>query len=183
MLLLLTRWFTRAERSRANTLLLAGNPVTILWMSAVTGYIIRSIGWQKTFIVEGLPSVLWGVVWLALIRDHPEEADWLDSKSREELTSALQQEQAHIPKVANARLALRSPIAVCLALQYFLWCVGVYGFVLWLPSIVQKGAARGIAVTGLLSATPYPGGGPADAAGFFAPTARAIVCASSGLCC
>jgi sugar phosphate permease len=155
MLLLLTRWFTRAERSRANTLLIAGNPVTVLWMSAVTGYIIRSIGWQKTFIVEGLPSILWAVVWLIVIRDRPEDAAWMDAESREELNSVLQREQAHIPAVANARVALRSPLALCLALQYFLWCVGVYGFVLWLPTIIQQGAARGIAITGLLSSIPY----------------------------
>ena len=38
MLLLLTRWFTRAERSRSNTILLLGNPVTVLWMSVITGF-------------------------------------------------------------------------------------------------------------------------------------------------
>ena len=43
MLLLLTNWFTRSERSRANTLLILGNPVTILWMSAITGFLIRSV--------------------------------------------------------------------------------------------------------------------------------------------
>ena len=155
MLLLLTRWFTRSERSRANTLLIAGNPVTVLWMSAVTGYIIRSIGWQKTFIVEGLPSMLWAVVWLIMIRDRPDQAAWMDPDSRTALHEALEREQVHIPKVANAGVALRSPIALCLALQYFLWCVGVYGFVLWLPTIIQEGAARGIAITGLLSSIPY----------------------------
>jgi hypothetical protein len=36
MLVLLTKWFTRAERSRANTVLILGNPVTVLWMSALT---------------------------------------------------------------------------------------------------------------------------------------------------
>lgn len=155
MLLLLTRWFTRAERSRANTILIAGNPVTVLWMSAVTGYIIHAIGWQRTFIVEGLPSVVWGVVWLFVIRDRPEEAAWMDAESQRGLDEALQQEQVSIPRVANAGVAMRSPIAIVLAAQYFLWCVGVYGFVLWLPTIVQKGAARGIAVTGLLSSIPY----------------------------
>ena len=40
MLILLMGWFTRAERSRANTFLILGNPVTVLWMSAVTGYLI-----------------------------------------------------------------------------------------------------------------------------------------------
>ena len=155
MLLLLTRWFTRAERSRANTILIAGNPVTVLWMSAVTGYIIHAIGWQRTFVVEGLPSVVWGVVWLFVIRDRPEEAAWMDAESQRGLDEALQREQVSIPRVANAGVAMRSPIALVLAAQYFLWCVGVYGFVLWLPTIVQKGAARGIAVTGLLSSIPY----------------------------
>lgn len=155
MLLLLTRWFTRAERSRANTFLIAGNPVTVLWMSAVTGFIIRALGWQTTFIVEGLPSILWGAVWLMVIRDHPAEADWMDAESQRELADALQREQLSIPKVASVGVAFRSPVAICLAVQYFLWCVGVYGLVLWLPSIVQRGAARGIAITGLLSAIPY----------------------------
>ena len=36
MLILLSRWFTKSERSRANTFLILGNPVTILWMSIVS---------------------------------------------------------------------------------------------------------------------------------------------------
>src|SRR3982750_1585475 len=36
MLLLMARWFTKKERSRANTFLILGNPVTILWMSIVS---------------------------------------------------------------------------------------------------------------------------------------------------
>src|SRR5271170_4840004 len=57
MLILLTQWFTRAERSRTNTLLILGNPVTVLWMSAVTGYLIKTVGWQMAFIIEGVPAV------------------------------------------------------------------------------------------------------------------------------
>src|SRR5260370_4689740 len=68
MLILLTNWFTRAERSRTNTIPLLGNPVTLIWMSAATGYLIPALGCQMTFIVEGPPPVLWGVVWLLVIR-------------------------------------------------------------------------------------------------------------------
>ena len=155
MLLLLSQWFTRDERSRANTLLILGNPVTVLWMSALTGYMIRALGWQMTFILEGLPSILWGAVWYALIRDRPDQAAWMDDRSRLKLQSALHQEQATIPAVSTVKRALRSPVAVALSAEYFLWSVGVYGFVLWLPMIVQKGASRGIAITGLLSGIPY----------------------------
>jgi len=35
MLVFLSRWFTKAERSRANTFLILGNPATILWMSRI----------------------------------------------------------------------------------------------------------------------------------------------------
>jgi nitrate/nitrite transporter NarK len=42
-----------------------------------------------------------------------------------------------------------------LTAQYFFWSLGVYGFVLWLPSVIQKGASKGIAITGLLSSVPY----------------------------
>jgi sugar phosphate permease len=81
MLILLMGWFTRAERSRANTFLILGNPVTVLWMSAVTGYLIAAIGWQMTFVVEGIPSVIWGFAWLLLIRDRPQQVSWMSADS------------------------------------------------------------------------------------------------------
>ncbi|MEO6802549.1 MAG: MFS transporter [Granulicella sp.] len=155
MLILLTQWFTRSERSRTNTLLILGNPVTVLWMSAVTGYIIKAVGWQMTFVVEGIPSVLWGVVWYAVIRDRPEQASWLSPESTTALETVLLSEQSVLPKVANMSAALKNPNVILLCFQYFLWSVGVYGFVLWLPVMIQKGSSQGIGVTGMLSAIPY----------------------------
>lgn len=155
MLILLTKWFTRAERSRTNTLLILGNPVTVLWMSAVTGYMIRAMGWQLTFVIEGIPSVLWGIIWLLVIRDSPKETPWMSTESCTHLVQSLEQEQTSIPKVPSIRSALGNPNVIWLCLQYFSWSIGVYGFVLWLPSMIQRGAARGIAMTGLLSAVPY----------------------------
>src|SRR5271170_4424356 len=89
MLILLTNWFTRAERSRTNTLLLLGNPVTVLWMSAATGYLIRGFGWQMAFVLEGLPSVLWAFGWFYLLRDRPENASWMSPASSTQLNQQL----------------------------------------------------------------------------------------------
>jgi sugar phosphate permease len=155
MLILLTNWFTRAERSRANTLLILGNPVTVLWMSLATGYLIKAVGWQMTFVLEGIPSILWGFLWLIVIRDHPHQAPWLSPNSCAVLKDQLDREQWLLPKVANITSAMRQPSVILLTVQYFFWSLGVYGFVLWLPSVIQKGASRGIAITGLLSAVPY----------------------------
>lgn len=155
MLILLTNWFTRAERSRTNTLLLLGNPVTVLWMSAVTGYLIHAVGWQMAFVYEGVPSIVWGFVWLLLVRDKPQDASWMDAESCDHLTQQLEREQWLLPQVANFRSALRNPGVMLLCIQYFFWSLGVYGFVLWLPTVIQNGAARGIGITGLLSGVPY----------------------------
>lgn len=155
MLLLLTRWFTRSERSRANAILILGNPATILWMSAITGYLIRSVGWQMTFVIEGTPSIVWAFVWLLIIRDRPEKVSWMSSEASLQLSRQLAEEQATLPKVASLYKALVRPDVLLLSVQYFCWSLGLYGFVLWLPTIIRQGSTLGIGITGLLSAIPY----------------------------
>lgn len=155
MLILLTHWFTRAERSRANTLLFLGNPITLLWMSALTGYLIRSVGWQKAFIYEGIPSILWAFAWVWLIRDRPQRAAWMGQPARDCLQRRLEHEQSLIPRALNFQAALKSANVLWLCLQYFAWSVGVYGFVLWLPTTIKQGSTRTIQATGLLSGAPY----------------------------
>jgi MFS family permease len=76
MLILLSRWFTKAERSRANTFLILGNPVTILWMSILSGYLVNSLGWRWMFVLEGLPAIIWAFCWWQLVHDKPSEAKY-----------------------------------------------------------------------------------------------------------
>jgi sugar phosphate permease len=155
MLLLLTQWFTRAERSRANTILILGNPVTVIWMSAITGFLIQHIGWQKTFIVEGIPSVLWAVVWILFVRDKPSEASWMTPDAAALLESRLAREQLAVPPIGAVREALLRFDVLLLAAQYCLWSVGVYGFVLWLPTMLRQGGSLSMTNTGLFAACPY----------------------------
>ena len=58
-------------------------------------------------------------------------------------------------QVKNYWAAFRTPRVIFLAAQYFFWSIGVYGFVLWLPSIIKVGAHLRLGITGLLSAIPY----------------------------
>lgn len=155
MLFLLTQWFTRAERSRANAILIMGNPITVLWMSAVTGYLIQAVGWQKTFLYEGVPSILWGFVWFFLVQDQPGKAKWMPVEAVAGLEAQLTREQLAVAPVRAVRAALVRGDVLLLCLVYFLWSLGIYGFVLWLPTIVRKGAELSMGRTGLLSAVPY----------------------------
>jgi sugar phosphate permease len=155
MLILLTNWFTRTERSRANAILILGNPVTVTWMAAVTGYLIKAVGWQMTFILEGIPSVIWAFVWLMIARDLPRDASWLSKESSRELEAELEREQTVLPALANLSSALRVPGVTLLCVQYAFWSFGVYGLVLWIPEMIRSGSTRGIETVGLLSAAPF----------------------------
>ena len=155
MLVYLCHWFTRAERSRANTFLILGNPVTMLWMSVVSGYLVEHYSWRWMFIVEGLPAVLWAFIWWRLADDRPSDAKWLSQQEKQDLQSALDAEQVGMTPVKNYAAAFRSPKVILLALQFFCWSIGVYGFVLWLPSILKQGAHMDMIEAGWLSALPY----------------------------
>ncbi|MGN6085951.1 MFS transporter [Trinickia sp.] len=155
MLIFISNWFTKAERSRANTFLILGNPVTVLWMSVVSGYLVHAFGWREMFVVEGAPAIVWAVCWWFAVRDKPNDVQWLAAEDKQALAATMAAEQAAIKPVRNYAEAFRSPAVVKLCAQYFCWSIGVYGFVLWLPSILKNGSTIGMVETGWLSALPY----------------------------
>ena len=155
MIILLSRWFTKQERSRANTFLILGNPVTILWMSIVSGYLVNAAGWRWMFIWEGLPAVIWAFCWWRLVNDKPANATWLTQDEKTSLEKVLQKEQQLIKPVKNYAAAFKSKVVILLCLQYALWSIGVYGFVIWLPSIIKAAPQMSIVKTGWLSSLPY----------------------------
>jgi sugar phosphate permease len=155
LLIVLTRWFTRGERSRANALMMLANPVTVLWMSAATGFLIHAWGWQMAFIIEGLVAVVWGFFWLVLMRDRPADAPWMSAAAQAELEEALHREQRRLPQFANFGAAFRQPNVIRLCINYFFWSLGIYGFVLWLPVVIRNATKAEMGTTGLVAAVPY----------------------------
>jgi len=155
MLIFLSRWFTKPERSRANTFLILGNPATILWMSILSGYLVDSVGWRWMFIFEGLPALIWALFWWNLVNDTPKDAKWLTKNEKDVLEKQLQHEQTSIKPVKNYKEAFKSKVVILLCLQYALWSIGVYGFVMWLPSIINAAPNSDIVTTGWLASVPY----------------------------
>ncbi len=155
MIIFLANWFTRGERSRANTFLILGNPVTILWMSVVSGYLVEALNWRWMFIIEGAPAIIWAGFWWWLVCDKPRQASWLSDAEKDAVENALAKEQVGIKAVRNYAEAFKSTKVLLLCAQYFCWSIGVYGFVLWLPSILKEGSSMGLVEAGWLSAVPY----------------------------
>jgi len=155
MLVWLTRWFSKRERSRANTFLILGNPVTLLWASILSGYLIQIFSWQTMFVLEGLPSILWAFIWWKMADDRPAQSKWISPDEAEKIERLLESEQKNLAPANDYRAAFRDWRVWLMGLQLFCWSLGLYGFVLWLPKIVKEGSQQGIGTTGLLTSLPY----------------------------
>ena len=155
LVIFVSRWFSRGERSLANSFITLSTPVTVLWMSIVSGYLVDAYGWRWMFVIEGLPASLWAIGWWYLVHDRPSEAKWLDPADRASLEARLANEQQGMPAVRSYGEAFRSPTVVRMAVLYFFWGISLFGFVLWLPTIIKDAGSVNIVRTGWLSAGPY----------------------------
>ncbi|WP_373059400.1 MFS transporter [Zunongwangia sp. H14] len=155
LIILLSRWFTSPERSKANTFLILGNPITLIWMSVLSGYLIDSVGWRGMFIIEGAPAVIWAFCWWFLVDDKPNNAKWMSKSEKVKFENQLNEEQKNIKPVKNYAAAFKSRACILLCFQYFLWSLGAYGFIMWLPTIINSAPDGSIVRTGWLSTIPY----------------------------
>jgi len=53
MLVYLTHWFTKRERSKANTLLILGNPITMMSVSVISGFLIDYFDGHRVMGLRG----------------------------------------------------------------------------------------------------------------------------------
>jgi sugar phosphate permease len=107
------------------------------------------------FILEGMPAIIWAFFWWYLVNDRPKEAKWLSQADKEALETVLQKEQENIKPVKNYLQAFKTKAVLLLCLQYAFWSIGVYGFVMWLPTIIKVAPDMSIVETGWLSSVPY----------------------------
>jgi MFS family permease len=91
-----------------------------------------------------------------LVKDKPAQVKWLSEEQKAALQAQLDKEQQGLKAVRNYGEAFRSRNVILLCAQYFAWCIGVYGFVLWRPSIIRSGGENlGMVEVGWLSSVPY----------------------------
>jgi MFS transporter, ACS family, tartrate transporter len=113
-------------------------------------------GWQWLFVIEGIPSVVLGIVSWFYLTDRPAMADWLTAEQKAWLSSKLEGEIAAKQAAAHLTLgqALASPKVITLSLIYFGFVGALYGMQFWLPQIV-KAFGFSNAQTGFVTAVPY----------------------------
>jgi MFS family permease len=154
-LIFINHWFSKSERSVANATTVLATPITVLWMSILSGYLVHAWGWRAMFIAEGLPASLWGIAWWFLVEDRPAQVRWLQPAERNAIEARIAAEQGQIKPLRNYGEAFRSMLVIRLSILYFFWGVSLFGFILWLPTIIRQGGTSNIVNIGWLSAGPY----------------------------
>src|SRR6201991_2465381 len=162
IILYLTYWYPAEYRARFLAAFAIAVPVSTVIGAPISGLLLGLDGamglqgWQWLFIIEGVPSVLLGIVTWFYLTDRPVKADWLTAEQKAWLAAQLDSEVAAKQAAQHLTLgqALASPKVIALSLIYFGFVAALYGMQFWLPTIV-KAFGFSNAQTGFVIAVPY----------------------------
>ena len=114
-------------------------------------------GWRWLLILEGLPTLLLGVVAFFYLTDRPEDARWLADDERRWIADELEREREnkkHVKKLSTLE-ALRHPQVIILALACFCYITNSVGLSSWLPTIVRRISGLSTTQVILISGIPW----------------------------
>jgi ACS family tartrate transporter-like MFS transporter len=141
----LTAWFPRVYRARAVSAFMMAAVASFVVGSPLSGWLLDHpqlglAGWQWLFVMEGIPSVVLGVVVLAKLPDGPADAPWLSADERVWLETRLAHERAEQDREHSLPLgrALRDPRILFFSWIYFLNVVGGYGLDFFAPTLLAR---------------------------------------------
>jgi MFS transporter, ACS family, tartrate transporter len=145
IIIYLTHWFSQKDRARAVAGFNLAAPLGAFLGSAIAGWLLGVhwmglSGWRWLFIMEGIPSVVAGVVTLFYLTDHPSEARWLSEYERSEIISELAAE--HAAKTKRGHLAFwnacKDSRLLLLLAGYFFFLMAAMTNAFWMPTFLQR---------------------------------------------
>lgn len=162
IILYLTYWYPAEYRARFLAAFAIAVPVSTVIGAPISGLLLGLDGamglkgWQWLFIIEGIPSVLLGIVTWFYLTDRPAKADWLTAEQKAWLAAKLQAETATKQAAGHMSLgqALSNGRVLALCVVYFGFVGALYGMQFWLPQIVKAFGLTN-AQTGFVTAIPY----------------------------
>jgi ACS family tartrate transporter-like MFS transporter len=152
----LTQWFPPRMRARAVSRFYVSIPLSSVVMGAVAGALLdlhgrlSLAGWQWLFLIEGLPAILLGIVFLVYLPDNPQRAKWLTDAERVSILESVSAPER--PASHGVGTALRDPRVWLLG--GFMFCIlgSFYALLFSAPVILQKLTGFTISRTGFLIA-------------------------------
>lgn len=161
VILYLTTWFPARRRGATTAWFITAVALSGLIGSPISGFILKAFdgahglhGWQWLFLIEGLPSIVIGIVVLWVLKDRISDAGWLNAEEKALLTRNLDADVARIAPLSISAV-FRHPRLWLICVIHFTFVMGLYGVGFWLPTIVKNTGVADPLTIGLLSAIPF----------------------------
>jgi len=152
----LSLWFPAAYKARVTMLFFLGAPIAAVIGSPLSGAmlglpaVLGLRNWQWLFLVEGLPTLLLGLIAIRTLRDGPDKAEWLSADERDLLGASL------VGKSAPSQGTGSYPARLCLfCLVNFASALGLYSTFIWIPRVVKQLGGLTNLETGFVTGLPY----------------------------
>ena len=167
IILYLTYWFPSGIRARKVALFMTAIAISNVIGSPISGAIMQFAdgafgmrGWQWLFLLEGIPSVLIGVVVFWLLPDGPRKAPWLTTAEKDLIVQRVEEDHAAKKDLGRKHSftdAFGDGRVWALAVVYFCGVVCFYAVNFWLPTIVQELGIdkKDLLKVGLVSMIPW----------------------------
>ena len=156
-LVLISHWFPRRDRARANALWMICGPIALIISSPLSGWILEHWNWRVMLISEGTLPFIWLALFNVLIYDHPHAARWISAEECHYVEETLKRENDELES-ANSESTLRAilrPQVLLLTLIYFIRMSAEIGFLMWLPSALARAKTLSNLGVGGLSTIPF----------------------------
>ncbi len=161
VILYLTYWYPAHRRGRMTTWFMTAIALSGVVGGPISGFILKTFdgangwhGWQWLLLLEGLPSVIVGIIVLFALEDRIANARWLTADERQLLKRNIDAEDATKEDLPLGAVLL-SPRVWLMSLIYFSFVIGLYGVSFWLPTIIKATGVTDAFIIGLLSAVPF----------------------------
>ena len=155
----LSQWFPSSMRASSMAKFMIAIPLSGLLGGPLGGWLLGFDGsgglrgWQWLFLLEGLPSVVLGLVALRYLPDRPSDAEWLTSSERSWLAARLEQDKREHP--SDHRMpplrALLHPLVWLAAIIQLLLTTASYGYLFWGPLLIRDTLHISNFATGMLT--------------------------------
>jgi D-galactonate transporter len=163
IVLYLTFWYPQQRRARVMAIFMMAAVAAGIIIGPVSGWILKNMdglngwaGWQWMFLLEGLPSVVLGIVAFLKLADSPADAKWLSAGERRIVEDAVQPKQ-HETRAAPAHSVgrvFRDPKVWLLCFVVFTAYCGAYFFGFWVPTIIRDLGVTDLQMVGIYSVVP-----------------------------
>lgn len=162
LLLYLTYWFPSYRRARMTVLWFIAIPISGMIGGPLSGLIMDRMsgvhgwfGWQWMFVIEALPTVLVGLLVLAVLKDSVQDANWLTQDEKNLVKQELAQDNQHKEGHASVKEFVADKRLWLLAGIYFCVVMGQYAITFWLPTLIRNSGISDNWHIGLLTSLPY----------------------------